>query len=170
MKLRRYLFGLLIVATVSCGNLSGGKKSVETAHNETVLQEPMPAEHKKKEMQQPPIKPILLSEVQYIQLVADFRTSDKKYKGEKPCVVDFYADWCRPCRMMSPIFEKLAGKYGDKVNFYKVDADVSPNISAAYNITALPTLFFIDSKGVTNKIMGFMSEEEMEKAILTIIE
>lgn len=160
---------LLIGSCVACTHSPSTENCVDTVSNETVLQGKTSTLHKKEEMQQQSAKPILLSEEQYVQLIADFRTSDKKYKGEKPCVVDFYANWCHPCKMMLPTFEKLAEKYGDEVNFYKINVDSVPNIAVAYNITSIPTLFFINSKGTFSKTIGLLSEEEMEKSIQSII-
>jgi len=114
-------------------------------------------------------KPIALSETQYKHLVADFTTSDKKFKSEKPCVIDFWAEWCRPCRMLAPTFEKMTEKYGDKVNFYKIDVDYCRNLAVAYNITAIPTLFFYDKKGTFYSVKGVPSEEELENAVKAIM-
>ena len=110
-------------------------------------------------------KPMPLSEEQFRQRVADFTSNDKKFKGKKPCVIDFYADWCRPCRIFAPIFEKTAEKYGDKVNFYKIDVDICKKLATAYNITAIPTLFFFDKNGTLNQMVGVPSEEDFEEIV-----
>ena len=115
-------------------------------------------------------KPMVLSEEQFAKLVVDFTSTDKKFKGKKPCVIDFYADWCRPCRFFAPTFEKMAEKYGDKVNFYKVNTDDCKKLSAAYSITNIPTLFFFDKKGTLRRAVGAPSEEEFENAIKTIMQ
>ena len=111
----------------------------------------------------------MLSEEQFKQGVVDYTSSEKKFKGKKPCVIDFYADWCRPCRIFAPTFEKMAEKYGDKMNFYKVNVDYCKSLSAAYNITAIPTLFFFDKKGALTRVQGVPSEEEFENFLKTFV-
>ena len=88
------------------------------------------------------------------------------YIGDKPTIVDFYASWCGPCKMLSPIMEKLSKKYEDKVNFYKIDVDESSDLANTLKIKAIPTLiFFKDSLSTSIIIEGFMSETELEHYI-----
>jgi len=115
-------------------------------------------------------EPIVLSEEEFAEWVVDFRSSNAKYKGEKPCVIDFYANWCRPCRVLAPMFETMAEKYGDKVNFYKINTDDCKNIAIAYNINSIPTLFFFDKNGTLTRAVGLPSEEEFENAVKTIMQ
>ena len=115
-------------------------------------------------------KPISITSEQYIQLVADFKKDKEwKFKGKKPCVVDFYADWCRPCKMMEPAFEKAAEKYAGKVNFYKINVDFNKDISAAYQITGIPTLFFCTVDGKVGRVSGLLSEEEIMAYVESIL-
>jgi thioredoxin len=113
-------------------------------------------------------KPINITSEQFIKLVADYR-KEWKYIGKKPSVVDFYADWCRPCRMMEPAFAKISEKYAGKVNFYKINVDYNKDISNAYQITGIPTLFFCSMDGKLNRIAGYQSEEQLEAYVKMII-
>ncbi|MDR1878169.1 MAG: thioredoxin fold domain-containing protein, partial [Bacteroidales bacterium] len=99
---------------------------------------------------------------------ADYRTT-WKYKGDKPCVVDFYADWCRPCKEMYPTLVKMAELYAGKVDFYTIDVDSNSEISDAYNIRGIPTLFFCSSKGELTRIAGLLSEEEIKIIIEKLV-
>jgi len=166
IKLKRCLFvillGMFACVYVACN-------SSREAENVPDEQEPVYEQTIKEEPQAMPQKPMLISQEQFRLLVEDFTVSDKRFKGEKPCVIDFYADWCRPCKMLAPLFESMAEKYGDKVNFYKINVDYCQNLCAAYNITGIPALFFYDKEGRLSKIMGIPSEEELEDAINTII-
>jgi len=114
------------------------------------------------------VKPIGITSEQFIKLVADYR-KEWKYLGKKPCVVDFYADWCRPCRMMEPSFAKMAEKYAGKVNFYKINVDYNKDISSAYQITGIPTLFFCSMDGKMTRIAGMLSEEQIDENIKMIL-
>lgn len=108
---------------------------------------------------------IELTEAQYKQLVADFAGSKMKYKGNKPCVVDFYATWCGPCKQLSPILDKMAKKYAGKVLFYKVDIDNASNLVSAYGIESIPTLLFGTKGSDVELISGLPSESELSQKI-----
>ncbi|MBO4804926.1 MAG: thioredoxin [Paludibacteraceae bacterium] len=83
-----------------------------------------------------------ISTDEYRRYVVDYTNSAATYNGDGPCVVDFYAVWCGPCKALSPRLESLAKEYKGKVQFYKVDVDDSGALAAAYGIRSIPTLFF----------------------------
>lgn len=110
--------------------------------------------------------PIKINTDEFIKNIHDFNnTTTWKYKGTKPCIVDFYADWCRPCKMMDPIMEKLAKEYEGKVIFYRVNIDENKDLSLAYNISSIPTFLFCPVNGQPQLSMGMMSEENIRKII-----
>jgi thioredoxin len=113
-------------------------------------------------------KPVVINQEQFAKLVADYN-KEWKYLGKKPCVVDFYADWCRPCRMMEPAFAKMAEKYAGKVDFYKINVDYNKGISSAYQITGIPTLFFCSADGKLTRVSGLLSEEQITAYIEMIL-
>lgn len=90
-------------------------------------------------------KVIHINQSEFIEKVYDYKKNPDKwvYEGSKPAIVDFYADWCGPCRRLSPVLEKLAEKYKDKIVIYKVNTDKERELAAAFGITSLPTLVFI---------------------------
>ena len=161
------LFGVLACVNLACNTSAEAKNETDVSVAE--VQELAYEEVANDEMQETEHKPIVISEEQFKQLVVDFTSNNVKFKGKKPCVIDFYADWCRPCKMLAPTLEKIAEKYGNDVNFYKVNVDFCKNLSAAYGITNIPTLFFYDKKGTLYKMVGVPSEEELENAIKTIL-
>ena len=102
----------------------------------------------------------------FIDDIAKIDGDSLTYIGDKPAIVDFYASWCGPCKMLSPIMEKLSKKYEDKVNFYKIDVDESSDLANTLKIKGIPTLiFFKDSLSTSIIIEGFMSETELEHYI-----
>lgn len=107
----------------------------------------------------------VLTEEQYRISVEDFTTEEWEYLGEGPAIVDFYADWCGPCRRLAPIMEELAGKYDGKVRFYKVNVDNARKLSAAYGIRSIPSVLFIPAEGEPQMNVGLMSEEEFSEKI-----
>lgn len=91
------------------------------------------------------------------------------FEGTRPAVVDFYATWCRPCKMMAPVVEQLARKYKGKIDFYKVDIDQEEELASVFGIQSIPTLLFIPAKGNPAVQTGAMPQEELEKTIQTLL-
>ena len=81
------------------------------------------------------------------------------YEGNQPCVIDFYADWCRPCKMVAPIMEELATKYKGKVVFYKVNTDQERELSQTFNIRSIPALLYIPANGKPQMSVGLSDKE-----------
>jgi thioredoxin len=92
-----------------------------------------------------------------------------KYAGNKPAIIDFYADWCGPCRKVSPIIEELAREYNGKIIVYKVDTEKEKVLSQNLGIQSLPTILFIPAQGDPQAIMGALPKEELKKAIQEIL-
>ena len=88
-----------------------------------------------------------------------------KYQGEKTAVIDFYATWCGPCRMVAPILKDLAKEYGDSIVVYKVDTDKEKELSMAMGIRSLPTIVFIPKNGQPQVIVGAADKTTFRRAI-----
>jgi len=102
--------------------------------------------------------------------VFDFENNNQwAYKGSIPCIVDFYADWCRPCREVAPIIEELAKKYNGKIIVYKTNTDKERELSKALGIESIPTFFFIPVEGEPVVVRGAISKEYFEKVINQIL-
>lgn len=111
-------------------------------------------------------KVVDLNAAQFKRLVADYTSNNKNaYIGNGPCVVDFFAEWCGPCKQLSPILSKMAKKYAGRITFYKVDIDQAGEVSDAYGIESIPTLFFC-SDGQIESITGVPDEDELDKKIV----
>ena len=87
------------------------------------------------------------------------------FEGDKPAIVDFYADWCKPCRMIAPILEELAVEYEGKINIYKVDTEAQRELATTFGIQSLPTLLFIPTQGKPSLQKGAISKEAFKKII-----
>jgi len=92
-----------------------------------------------------------------------------KFEGSKPAIIDFYADWCPPCRQLSPLVEEIAKEYAGRIDVYKVDTDKETTLAQALGITNLPTLLFIPAKGKPQMTMGALPKENLVKAINEIL-
>lgn len=89
-----------------------------------------------------------ISSKEFIEKIFDYENEKEwSFKGSKPAVVDFYADWCGPCQAMAPMFEALASEYGEKVDFFKINVDNEQELSGAFGIRSIPTILFIPAEG-----------------------
>jgi thioredoxin len=88
-----------------------------------------------------------------------------KYEGSRPAIIDFYADWCGPCKMVAPVLEELKEEYGDKLDIYKVDTEVEREISAMFGIQSIPSLLFVPVEGQPQMAMGALPKETFKQAI-----
>ena len=88
-----------------------------------------------------------------------------KFEGDLPCMIDFYADWCGPCKMVAPIMEELAKEYDGKVNFYKIDTDAEQELAAAFGIQSIPSLLFIPKEGQPQMAVGALPENTIKQVI-----
>lgn len=112
-------------------------------------------------------KVIHIGKTEFVEKIYDYEKNPDKwiYNGKKPAIVDFYADWCGPCRMLSPTLESLAQKYKDKIIIYKVNTDKERELAAAFGITSLPTLLFIPMDKMPQVAQGALPKEDLQKAI-----
>lgn len=99
--------------------------------------------------------------------IFDFsQNTEWKFNGPRPAIIDFYADWCGPCRALAPILENVAKKYEGKVDIYKVDTEASPELAALFGVRGIPALLFIPMNGAEPSMSsGVMPEESFDKAI-----
>ena len=91
-------------------------------------------------------------------------------KSRSPTVVDFYADWCGPCRMVSPVIESLSQQYAGKVNFAKVDTDANPSLAMRCNILSIPTVMIFKGGRTVDKIIGAMPAQAYRQKIDSVLE
>ena len=91
----------------------------------------------------------------------DENFEEEVLKSDTPVLVDFFAEWCGPCKMLAPIIDELAKEYGDKWKIGKCDVDASPETAQKYGIQSIPTLIFVKNGEVVDKIQGFSSKEKI---------
>lgn len=112
-------------------------------------------------------KVINLTYNEFVKKVWNFEKSPDtfKYEGELPCVVDFYATWCGPCRKVSPIMEKIAKEYDGMLIIYKIDVDKEPKLASTFSVRSIPTVLFIPMEGQPMKQVGALSEQQYKQII-----
>lgn len=102
--------------------------------------------------------------------VFDFeQNKDWKFEGERPCLVDFYADWCGPCKAVAPILEELKAEYGDNLDIYKIDTEKEQELASMFGIQSIPSLLFIPKDGQPQMSQGAMSKESFKQAFSEVL-
>jgi thioredoxin len=102
---------------------------------------------------------------EFCQKVYDIDAESLKYLGDKPAIVDFYADWCGPCRAIAPTLQELAAQYGDKIVIYKVNIDKDPDLARAFGIRSIPAVLYIPVKGEPKMTVGGRDKSKFEAEI-----
>jgi len=97
------------------------------------------------------------------------KNKDWKFEGELPCIIDFYADWCQPCKIVSPILEELAEDYKGKVNIYKINTEEQTELAGAFGIKSIPSILFCPKDGQPQMAMGALPKETLEQAISDVL-
>ena len=92
-----------------------------------------------------------------------------KFEGEKPCLIDFYADWCGPCKIVAPVLEELSEEYDGKLNIYKVNTEEQQELSAIFGIQSIPSLLFVPKDGQPQMAMGALPKDTLEKAFKDVL-
>jgi thioredoxin len=111
-----------------------------------------------------------LTKETFISKVFNYETNKEwKFEGEKPCIIDFYADWCGPCKMVAPILEELAKEYDGKLNIYKIDTESEIELASAFGIRSIPSLLFVPKDGQPQMAMGALPKETLEKAFKDVL-
>jgi thioredoxin 1 len=103
--------------------------------------------------------------------VFDFENNKEwKFKGDKPCLIDFYADWCQPCKMVAPILEELATDYDGKLTIFKVDTEAEKELAGIFGIQSIPSLLFVPMDGMPQMAQGALPKETFQQAIKEVLE
>ena len=102
-------------------------------------------------------------------IITDSNFEEKVLKNTKPVMIDFYADWCGPCKMISPIVEEIADEMKDKIDIFKVNIDNSPELARKYSVMSIPSLVFIKDGEYVSKLVGARPKAEIIEAIDKVI-
>mgnify|MGYP001809652484 CR=1 FL=1 len=111
-----------------------------------------------------------LTNASFQEKVFDYTTQKEwNYKGELPAIIDFYAEWGGPCKMVAPVLEALSAEYEGKLHIYKVNTDQEQELSAAFGIQSIPSILFIPAKGQPQMAMGALPKASLQSAIKDVL-
>jgi thioredoxin 1 len=92
-----------------------------------------------------------------------------KFEGKRPCIIDFYADWCGPCKMVAPVLEELAKEFDGKMDVFKVNTEEEQELAAAFGIRSIPSFLFVPSEGQPQMAMGALPKETFIQAFKEVL-
>ncbi len=158
MKKLVFIMAVAVISLQSC-NPSQAKsnvneKNAESAPVETVSQNKSEA-----------VGTVKLTKAKFLAEVWDYENSPRewKFKGNKPALIDFYADWCGPCKIAAPILEEISKEYAGKVTIYKIDTQVEQELAAVFGISGIPAFLYIPLSGKPTMASGIARTKEDTK-------
>lgn len=133
---------------LGCSNMKGNQEQAKTSV-------------KKTSSTTTEVKPVELTYNDFLKKVWNFEKNPKEwvYEGTEPCVIDFYADWCGPCKRVAPIMDEMAKTYNGKVKFYKVNVDKEQKLAAVFRIQSIPAVLFTPENGKPMMQVGLLPHD-----------
>ncbi|MBN1302738.1 MAG: thioredoxin [Melioribacteraceae bacterium] len=111
-----------------------------------------------------------LTTQEFKEKVFDYTSNtDWNFSGELPAIIDFYADWCAPCKMVAPVLEELAEEYDGKINIYKVDTEAEQELAAVFGIRSIPSILFIPKSEKPQMAQGALPKDALKNAIESVL-
>lgn len=107
-----------------------------------------------------------LTKQDFLEKVFDYEHEQEwKYNGDVPCIIDFWAEWCAPCRMVAPVLEEISEEYAGKLKVYKVNTEEEQELASVFGIRSIPSLLFVPVEGRPQMAVGALPKETLQKAI-----
>ncbi len=111
-----------------------------------------------------------LTKQAFLDKVFDYEKNQEwNFAGDKPCIIDFYADWCAPCKMVAPVLEELSEEYKDEINVYKIDTEAEQELAAAFGIRSIPSILFCPKDDKPQMAQGALPKDALKDAIQNVL-
>ena len=111
-----------------------------------------------------------LTKETFLEKVFNFEKNEEwTFEGKRPAVIDFYADWCGPCKALAPVLEKLSEEYEGKIDIYKIDTEAEQELAAAFGIRSIPSMLFCPAEGAPQMANGALPKPELERIIADVL-
>ena len=112
----------------------------------------------------------LLTKETFLEKVFNYeKNKEWTFEGDIPCIIDFYADWCGPCKAIAPVLEQLSDEYEGKINIYKVDTEKEQELAAAFAIRSIPSMLFCPAEGQPKMAQGALPKQQLEELIKDVL-
>lgn len=117
------------------------------------------------------MKAMNLTKADFLNKVANYEANPNEWKflGERPAIIDFYATWCGPCKMLAPVLDELAAEYEGQIDIYKVNVEGEEELSALFGIRSVPSILFIPMEGQPQMAQGAMPKPALKEAIHSVL-
>jgi len=113
---------------------------------------------------------VQLTKKEFLEKVFNFeKNKEWKFEGDVPCIVDFYADWCQPCKMVAPILDEISNEHANKINIYKVDTETERELAAAFGIQSIPSMLFCPMEGQPQMAQGALPKKSILEAMDSVL-
>ncbi|MBQ7734366.1 MAG: thioredoxin [Bacteroidales bacterium] len=156
---RRYATVFIFALLVAVGGNNAAAQTDNTSANK-------PAKTKtEKKQDKEKLEIITLTQEEFVKKIFDYNDTTMIYKGKKPAIVDFYADWCGPCKRLSPILDQLLKEYDGAFIVYKVNVDHNKDLARALQVYNIPTLLYLVPKQKPKRSMGLLTKEQLKEII-----
>ena len=151
------IFLLSVAGVIASAADKSNKQEVKTENNNKTEKKKMGTIHLTKE--------------EFLKKVVNYEANptEWKYLGDKPAIIDFYASWCGPCKMIAPVLEELAAEYDGKIYIYKIDTEAEQELAAAFNIRSIPSILFVPMEGQPQMAQGAMPKASFKEAIESVL-
>lgn len=165
MKKIAFVALLFTFTLTACAGKPKDKKTI--AQNSTQQTNSENNKSKSKNKQTVTMEPIHLTKEEFLTKVANYEANPNewKYLGDKPCLIDFYANWCGPCKTIAPILEELAKEYSGQIYIYKINTEEQQELASAFGIRSIPSLLFVPMEGQPQMAMGALPKATFKEAI-----
>ena len=171
MKTKKLLLAAttVIIALASCNNSQKNNATVPDEANSEINN--LKTDNKMTTTSTTTATTIHLTRADFLKKVANFEENPDKwaYLGDKPAIIDFYADWCGPCKMIAPILEELAQEYDGQIYIYKVDTEAEQQLAAEFGIRSIPSLLFVPMGEAPQMAQGALPKDAFKQAIEEVL-
>ena len=165
--MKKIALSITVIALLALSCTNGSASSLENAEHETTGIQAEVVEAAASDPSQESGKTVHLNKQDFLQKLMNYEKNQSEwvYEGDKPALIDFYADWCGPCRQAAPILEELAKEYEGQIYIYKIDTEKEQELAAVFGIRSIPAFLFVPQEGRPTMSNGIAQTPEATKAM-----
>lgn len=165
--MKKIAFSIAAVALLALSCTNGSASSLKGSDQEVQAETTVVSDKTTDDQTQGSGKPVYLTRQDFLEKVMNYEKNQSEwvYEGDMPALIDFYADWCGPCRKAAPILEELAKEYEGRIHIYKIDTQKEQELASVFGIQSIPAFLFVPQKGRPTMSNGIAQTDEETKAM-----